>query len=137
MTFQLARVLFPDAEAWAVTRIRALLATRSETYKSGVVVDNKVPPVRPVRLVTIRCDGGSPLEDLLDRPRFGVNVYAATEEDATDLANLVAALFRLAPGDGTCVAMTQLSRPTPVADESKTPRRFATFQATLRGGVLS
>jgi hypothetical protein len=135
MTLQPVSILFPDAEAWAVTALRAALALRSEAYKSGVVVDTKVPTTRPARLVTVRRDGG-PARGIFDYPRFGVNVYAATEEDATDLSNLVAALMRRFPGDGTCVSIRQMSGPSPVPDESGTPRRYLVFEATLRGGVL-
>jgi hypothetical protein len=136
MTLQPVSILFADAEAWAVTALRAALALRSEAYKSGVVVATTVPPTRPARLVTVRRDGG-PARGIFDYPRFGVNVWAATDEDATDLANLVAALMRRLPGDGTCVSIRQLSGASPVPDESGQPRRFCTFEATLRGGVLS
>jgi hypothetical protein len=136
MTLQLVRALFVDAEAWAAGYLRTALAARSEAYKTGVVVGTTVPRTRPARLVTVRRDGGAPAE-VFDVPRFGVNVYAATEEDVSDLAALVAALLRIAPGDGTCVSMRQLSGPNPIPDESGTPRRFSTFEAHLRGGVLS
>lgn len=134
MTLQPAEVIFPDAELWATAALRAALATRTETYKSGVIVSNAVPATRPARLVTIRRDGG-PTDGLFDRPRFGVNVWAATEKDAADLARLVTALFRLLPGDGTCVAVRQASGPSPIPDAQ--PRRYMTFEATLRGTPLT
>jgi len=134
MTLQQAEVIFPDAELWATTAMRAALAARSEPYKSGVVVSNAVPATRPARLVTIRRDGG-PEDGVFDRPRFGVNVWAATEKDAADLARLVTALFRLLPGDGVCVNVRQASGPSAIPDAQ--PRRYMTFEATLRGSALA
>lgn len=133
MTLQPAPILFPDAELWAINYERAALAARTESYKSGVVVSNTVPTTRPPRLVTIRRDGGS-VRGVFDRPRFGVNVWAATEKDAADLAALVSALFLQAPGDGVCVSIRQLSGPSPIADAQ--PRRYMTFEAQLRGVPL-
>lgn len=133
MTLQLPEVLFPDAELWATGRLRALLATRSETYLSGIVVSNAVPATRPARLVTIRRDGGSPV-GVFDRPRFGINVYAAIETDATKIAQMVTALLRLAPGDGVCTSLVIQSGASPIPDA--VPRRYIVAEATLRGGVL-
>lgn len=133
MTLQPAAILFPDADLWGVGMIRIKLATRTEPYKSGAVVSNAVPPTRPARLVTIRRDGGS-VAGVFDRPRFGVNVWAENEKDAADLARLVSALFLQAPGDGVCVSLRQLSGPSPIPDAQ--PRRYMTFEATLRGTPL-
>jgi hypothetical protein len=134
MTMQPVAVLFTDAELWAITTLRAKLATRAEAYKSGVVVSNAVPTTRPARLVTVRRDGGSS-SGVFDRPRFGVNVWAATEKDVADLAALVSALFLLAAGDGVCVRMRQTLGPSPIADAQ--PRRYLIFEATLRGSPLT
>lgn len=134
MTLQPVSILFPDAEAWAVNALRVALAARSEAYKSGVVVATTVPTTRPARLVTVRRDGGAS-DGLFDRPRFGINVWAATEEDCADLTRLVVALLFVVPGDGVCVAIRQAGGPSPVPDVA--PRRFMTFEATLRGTALA
>lgn len=133
MTLQPAEILFPDAELWLTTALRAALATRSETYKSGVIVGSTVPSTIPARFVQVRRDGG-PEDGVFDRPRFGINVWAATEQDVANLARLVAALLRLLPGDGVCVSMRQTSGPSPIADTK--PRRYMTYEATLRGESL-
>lgn len=134
MTLQPAAILFPDADLWGTGMIRAKLAVRTEAYKSGVVVSNSVPATRPARLVTVRRDGGS-VSGVFDRPRFGVNVWAATEKDVADLAALVSALFLLAAGDGVCVSVRQVSGPSPIPDAQ--PRRYMTFEAKLRGSALT
>lgn len=136
MTLQPIAILFPDAESWAVSYLTTALTGRAETYASGVVVGVGVPSPRPARLVTVRRDGG-PNKGMFDQPRLGVNVWAETEEDVIDLAELVSALLRIAPGDGTCTAMRQLSGASPVPDESAQPRRYSSFEATLRGSALT
>lgn len=130
MTMQPAHVLFPDAELWATAALREVLEGRPEPYVTGVKVSNAVPAVRPSRLVTIRRDGGAE-NGVFDQPRFGVNVWAATEKDVADLARLVTALFRLLPGDGVCVSMRQVGGPSAIPDAQ--PRRFMTFEGVLRG----
>lgn len=133
MTLQPVEVIFPDAELWATGVIRAALAARSEPYVTGVKVSNTVPPTMPARQITIRRDGGSKV-GVFDNPRFGVNIWAATDKDAADLARLVSALFRLTPGDGVCVFMQQTAGPVTIPDAK--PRRYMTFVARLRGEAL-
>lgn len=134
MTLQPTAILFPDAELWAIAALRSALATRTETYVTGVKVSNAVPTTRPARLVTVRRDGGAS-DGLFDRPRLGVNVWAATEQDCADLTRLVVALLFVAPGDGVCVRLVQVGGPSPIPDAQ--PRRFMTFEATLRGSALT
>lgn len=131
MTLQPAEVLFPDAEMWLTGALRAAFATRSESYKSGVVVSTSIPATF-TRLVQVRRDGGTE-RGVFDRPRFGINVYAATEKDVADLARLAAALVRLLPGDGVCTHMT-VTGPSPIPDSK--PRRYFTAEANLRGEPL-
>lgn len=133
MTLQPAAIIFPDAELWAIGRLRTALAARVESYTTGVKVSNAVPSNRPDRLVTVRRDGGS-ATGVLDTARLGVNVWARTEQDAADLARLTAALLWSLPGDGVCVRMTQVAGPSPVPDAQ--PRRFMSFEAALRGTDL-
>lgn len=142
MTLQPVAVLFPDAEMWAIGdgqsgrplgTLRAALTDRTEPYATNLKYGTSVPAQRPPRLVTVRRDGGAP-SGVFDQPRFGVNVWAATEKDVADLAALVSALFLLSPGDGVCVRMRQTSGPSPIADVQ--PRRYMTFEAILRGTPL-
>lgn len=135
MTLQPTPVLFPDAELWATTTLRTALAARPEPYAAGVFVSNTVPSSRRDRMVIVRRDGGAS-DGLFDYPRLGMNVWATTEQDATDLARLVAALLWSAPGDGVCVAMTQQSGPSAIPDESGAKRRYSVFEATMRGEPL-
>lgn len=135
MTLQPTAILFPDAELWATGRIRGELAGRVESYAQNVYVSNAIPATRRDRMVVVRRDGG-PARGLFDHPRLSVQVWAKSDQDATDLARLVSALMRLLPGDGVCTAISQNSGPNPVADTSGQPLRYMVFDATTRGEML-
>lgn len=112
-------ILWPDVEALATTYLRASLAARPEAYADAVTVHRNLPSPRPMRAVTVRDDGGPVLGDVRAVARLGINVWAATDEDATDLANLVVALL-LAWPDGMPVLTADPTRPYNVPDESGT-----------------
>lgn len=129
-------VIFPDAELWATGTIRDALAGRTETYAQNVYVSNAVPTTRRDRMVICRRDGGPRLDVAREAARLGVRVWAMTEQDATDLARLVSALFGAAADGNPVLKVTQPSGPTPVADSSGQPLRYLTFELTVRGANL-
>lgn len=126
-------ILHADVELWATGYLRPLLALHGWT---GVIVSNATPTTTWTRLVTVRRDGGS-ASDVRDFPRLGVNVWAATEKDATDLALLVDALMRAAVNEGPVRRIRRTGGPSPIADESKKPRRYLTYELTTRGEALT
>lgn len=136
MTLQPIAVLFPDVELWATGYLRTALAARMEPYAADVLVSNRVPTTRRARMVIVRRDGGQ-ANGLRDEARVGVNVWAATEQDATDLARLVAALLWAAPDGAPVLAVGQQSGPSPVPDESGAARRYMVFEIATRGEALS
>lgn len=126
-------VVFPDAELWATGFIRTALAGRTELYAEGVYVSNAVPTTRRDRMVVVRRDGGPRLDVVREAARLSVNVWGKTEQEVTDLARLVRALFWAAPdGDPVC-KVAELSGPSPVADDSGQPRRLFVLELTIRG----
>ncbi len=137
MTMQPTAVLPVDADLWWIVYLRGALVGRPETYAQGVHFDRAVPSTRRDRMVIVRRDGGQ-VTGLFDRPRVALDVWAKTEQDATDLARLVIALALQAPlADAGVTAVTHLSGPNAVPDESKQPRRLALIEATHRAVVLS
>lgn len=130
-------VLFPDVEMWATGYLRAALAARSEPVTDGVKVGVKVPKQRPGRFVTVRRDGGPRLDVVREAARLGVNVWALTEKDASDLAALVRALLGASAGEGPVLRARELSGPSPIADESGQPRMFLVVELTVRGTRLT
>lgn len=136
MTWQPAPILFADAELWATTYLRAALAARDEDYAVGAFVSNEVPNPRRDRMVIVRRDGGN-ATNFRDRPRLSVRVWAMTEQDATDLARLVAALLWAAPDGDPVLKVEQQSGPTPIADTSGQPLRYQLFDIHTRGEALT
>lgn len=128
-------VIFPDVELTVTTYLRAALLARGEAYTTGVKVGVNVPNPRPVRLVTIRRDGGPRLDVARESARVGVNVWAATDQDCADLARLVRALLWSAPNGAPICKVTELSGPSPIPDDA--PRLYLTFEFIVRGADLA
>ena len=127
--------IFDDVELWACSWLRSKLSARPEAYTTGVVVSNTVPTTRPTRLVTVRRDGGPKVNPLTEAARLGVNVWAATEADATNLARLTRAILSGAAGQGPVRRVTETSGPSPIPDV--VPRRYFVVELTITGSVLT
>lgn len=129
-------VVQPDVELWATGWLRTALAACDEPYAANVYVSNTVPTTRRDRMVIVRRDGGLRLDLLREVARLTVRVWARTEQDATDLARLTAALLWAAADGDPVVRVTQPTGSTPVADPSGIPLRYMTFEVTTRGTEL-
>ena len=120
-------VVFPDSELWLTGALRAAL--------SGVYVDIKVPTSRRPKEVIVRRDGGP--DDLVQsRQRFGFRVFAAKEQDVSELADLTSAHLRRLRFTGPARAITTTS-PFPVDDPSGVPCRYFTAEVAVRGTPLT
>ena len=82
----------------------------------------------------MRRDGG-PAGQVLETPRLGVNVFHTTEQKVSDLARTISALLRAAADGLPVTRVVQTSGPSPIADS--TPRRYLTFDLTVRGADLA
>lgn len=131
-TWQPAPILFPDAELLLTTGFRALLVAAGE---SDVVVDRKVPNPRPPRLVAITRDGGT-TNGLRDEPRMRFRIYDESEQKVNDLARKVCALAPKLVQNGTVTKVIHQSGPYEVADQSKTPMRYALIEFHTRGTAI-
>ena len=90
----------------------------------------------PARLVTVRDDGGS--RDDLSRTAFlGVNVWAETDADCSDLARMVASLLEASAGNGPVVACLGTNGPMPVVEESDKPHRYLSADLVVTGSPLT
>lgn len=129
-------ILWPDVKAWAVTYLSTSLAVRSEPFAEDVQVRTNVGSTMPDRLVTVRDDGG-PRSSVTRTPSIGVNVWAVTDEDASDLARLVMALLEAAAGDGPVVAVTDTFGPYEVVEESGKPHYYLSADLVVTGEPLT
>lgn len=136
MTMQPLAALPVDADLWWIVYLRGALVGRSESYASGVYFDRRVPNARKDRMVIVRRDGGN-VTGAFDRPRIALDVWAKSEQDATNLAALIVALAMDAPGTNGCVRVQHLSGPNDVADPSGQPRRLSLIEATHRAAILA
>ena len=136
MTMQPLAALPVDADLWWIVYLRGALVGRSEPYAQGVYFDRRVPATRRDRMVIVRRDGGN-VVGAFDRPRIALDVWAKTEQEATDLARLMVALAFDAPGTNGCVRVTHESGPNDVADPSGQPRRLSLITATHRASILT
>jgi len=137
MTWQPPAVVFPDVELVLTGLLRDALATRGEPYAADVYVGTTTPNPRRPRMVTIRRDGGTSIEGLLEAAQVGVNVWADSEQNVNDLARLVRALLWAAPNGKPICRVDDVSGPIAIADDSGQPLRYLTFEITVRGEPLA
>lgn len=130
----LTSVTFPDVELWATGFLRSALAARSEPYAAGVYVGITVPDVRSDRMVVVRRDGGPRLDQVREAARLTVRVWGRTDQEASDLARLVAALLWASPDGSPVVRVSQTSGPSAVPDVQ--PQRLTVFDVIVRGTDL-
>lgn len=123
-------IMFPDVELWATTYLRDVLA---DYGYPGMYVSN-ARGKQPVA-VWVRRDGGPTLDQVREVARLGVNVFAKTELEVAQLAETTAALLRAGATGSPVIRVRQISGPSPVTDS--TPRRFMSFELTVRGAALS
>lgn len=116
-------VVHVNAVQWTIDYLAAALDARPEPYCTGVLVATKVPNPRVPRLVAVRRDGGLP-QLLVDNPRLSFRVYAETDRDADDLAQMVIGLLVRAADGSPVVSVTPESGPSDITDESKQPARY-------------
>lgn len=126
-------VLFGDIEALLCGWLRAQL---------DVPVASKVPHPRPRTFVLVQRHGGIRANVVTDAPQIGVEVWAETDADAHDLAQVArsALLYRL-PGqviDGhTVYRITEIGGPSHLPDPvSNQPRYVFELQVFIRGKAV-
>ena len=118
---------WPDVEAVLVAHLAGGL--------DGVHVSTVLPNPRPAAAVTVRSDGGPSLGDVRGLARFGVTVWAETDEGAADLASSVAGL--ITGWTGGPVVSARAGLPYRLADESGQPSMYLTGELVVRGELIN
>lgn len=131
----LAPVAPPDLVKWGMPYLRTALAGRSEPVAASVLVSYTVPDPRQPKMVILESDGGHRLSGLRFAVRLRAQVWAATEKDTADLAQLVYGVLSGAPGSGPVVAVSDSSGPFRVADPDS-PKQFLNFEFITSPVVL-
>lgn len=126
------QTIFPDVEKLLVARLTsAFEAFPSLPIAENVAVSVKKPAADvkpyPSKIVTVRSDGGSDNEPgVIRRDRVGVNVYAETYAEASELAALVDSILRASIWGEIKWVEVSLSF-TRVDNEGPQEQRFASF----------
>lgn len=130
--------IFPDVEKLLVAAIKSGLTASSAPVSNNVTVATVKPASNlspyPSKIVTVRGDGGAiKVRDLTRTERIGVNVYATTYANASDLARLVESIVRASAGNEIKHVETVLS-PARVAESSTdtSEQRYMTFSVVIK-----
>ena len=98
------------------------------------------PSPRPAGFVGVGGVGGTRQTVVSDRPRLDVHAWAATEGDASDLAELVRGVLSLIPGvrgGVTVYRVTEVGGPMWLPDDKTGAARYAfAVEIHMRGRVL-
>lgn len=126
--------MFPDVVAAVCEFLADELQDRAVTAAVGTVV----PRPRPEQLVRVRRIAGARRNLVVDSPQLSVECWAASEEAAHDLAQLVRALVHSMRGGtvGSTVIyhVAEIGGPALLPDgETDTPRFVATYEIGTRG----
>jgi hypothetical protein len=122
-------VRFPDATLLATTYLRPLLAP--------VHVGSQVPRERPVEMVLLRRLGGPRRNPIVDDARIDVQVWAADDPRASELAETARYyLARICEHVPEVRVSTEETGPTLIPDApSDVPRALMTVVLSVRGAV--
>lgn len=118
---------YADAEAIVSTYLKSVLP--------DVPVHVHIPTTRPTRFVHIRRSGGVTLHGT-DRPRIDIWTWAATDEAAKDLAQLVKRHLGDIPGTRSgwqVTRVTDFAGLAPAPDQSASARWTFSIELFIRG----
>ena len=88
------------------------------------------PEGAPAELVTVRRDGGSRQDRLLDRPGIAIYCWAGSEERACELAEQVADAMERLPFEGGYALVSQDSMASDPDPDTRSPRWYLEYTIT-------
>lgn len=136
MTLQPPQVLWPDVQTVLPALLRDSLAGREEPFTWGARVGRRrLESWKTLPVVVVRRDGGM-VRGVFDVARVAVRVWAASEDDATDLSLLVRSIMLGLPGIGPVVRVEHNSGPFDIATDGMEFETYMAFDVTLRGEVF-
>lgn len=132
--------MFPDVEKLIVSRLKSSLSASTFPYASNVFVATKKPAPDvspyPARIVMVRADGGGQrVRGITKTERLGVNVFAGTYADASDLARLVESLMRTYNWGDIKLVETVMS-PVRVDNEATEEQRYMSFELVVKASDI-
>lgn len=130
-------IQFPDVEAALVTYLTTALAAQGDTASVHV----RVPRTRPNRFVLVPRLGGTQANLVTDAATIGVECWAPTDLQASNLARLTRALVRSLRGETTAGVtfydVTEFAGPANLPDPTSNQSRYTfTVSVSARGSAI-
>lgn len=128
--------IYPDTELLLVSRIKAGLTAVGLPITSDVTVSVKKPSPDtspyPLKIVTVRSDGGSELSRGIMRSEMvGINVYASNYGESSTLARHVESILR-ASASGEIKSIECTMSPVRVDNDGVEEQRYMTFRLVVK-----
>jgi hypothetical protein len=130
--------IFPDVEAILVEYFSDALEARLEDFTEDVFVSTKkaqLNDAEPARQLVITGAYGRELDVIRKQATITLDIFAETYEDATDLANMVAALSKGATGKYIKFVEVVLG-PVRNIEQSPAELRSISLDIIVKGEVL-
>lgn len=119
---------FPEVEPLLVAYLAAAFPGVTVSVKKP---DASVTPY-PAKIITVRSDGGNDIQrDIVRVERIGVNVWANTYKEASNLAQSVDSVLRECKTGGIKLVESVLS-PTTIANDGPQEQKYMTFQLVVK-----
>lgn len=126
-------IVEPDVELVVTEVVRAFLSGRPEEYAQQVKVGRKTPTDIPLRLVTVRSDGGPRIDLARWQPRLGLNAFADSDQNAMDLALLVTAGLEAATDGSPIRKLIRPTTPVRVPEPDDRPHVYWSCELIVKG----
>lgn len=121
-------VIFPDIELLLINRLRP--------YLTNAYLGRDYPRNAYSNVITLRRQGGVRKNPIIETVRLGVNSYAQTPKEATDLAlEIRATLESLA--DTAPLGKIEADGITEIKDNTNMSRRYFILSADVRGKEMA
>lgn len=132
-------VIFPDIEPHIVDFIEARFAAIASTLTTGVYVATKKAPADytpvPTKQVVVTANYETTLDWVRRSATVVFDIYADTYADASDLANLVAAIITEIPDEPVKRAVVVVG-PIRIREETTSEHRQLSVDLTIKGSTL-
>jgi hypothetical protein len=136
------QVIFPNLESELIRCLKILLQRIDSPISSGVFVSVRkaggdITP-QPAKQITIRSDGGFIENRVIKNENFGINIWADTFQEASQLATYIEALLPLIPSVSNSVKSVSISlSATRINEPGQAEQRYITGTALIKGSNLT
>lgn len=127
-------IIYPNTEAVLINSLIAKLTEDTDQISNNVYVASKKPLSDAGitgKIITVRNDGGQDITEVTRIERVGINIYADTADEATNLSLTVEAYLRTILNRYIKKVEIILS-PVRVDEEGTQERRYLTAEVTVK-----